>query len=47
MTMLANFSQEDHAQIEAFDQSAYNNPKAVSLREELRPLIHEQKPHGH
>ena len=39
--MLANLSQEDHAQIQSFYQAAYNSPKAVALREELRPLIRE------
>jgi hypothetical protein len=34
--------QDEHEQIEAFYQAAYNNPKAVALREELRPLIREQ-----
>jgi hypothetical protein len=47
MTMLANLSQEDRAQIEAFYQAAYNNPKAVALREEFRPLIREQMQQAH
>ncbi len=45
--MVANLSQEQHDEIEAFYQAAYNNPKAVALREELRPLIREQLQAAH
>jgi L-amino acid N-acyltransferase YncA len=45
--MLANLSQEDHAQIESFYQAAYANSKAVALREEFRPLIREQMQQAH
>jgi hypothetical protein len=45
--MLANLSPEDHSQIESFYQAAYNSPKAVALREELRPLIREHLQQAH
>jgi hypothetical protein len=45
--MLANLPQDDHEQIEAFYQAAYNSLKAVALREELRPLIREQLQAAH
>jgi sugar phosphate isomerase/epimerase len=45
--MLANLSPEQREEIGAFYQAALNNPKAVALREEFRPLIREQMQQAH
>jgi hypothetical protein len=45
--MLATLSQEQREEIGAFYQAAFNNPKAVALREEFRPLIREQMQQAH
>jgi hypothetical protein len=45
--MLANLSQEQREELGAFYQAAYNNPRAVALREEFRPLIREQMQQAH
>jgi hypothetical protein len=45
--MSANLSQENREGLGAFYQAAYNNPKAVALREEYRPLIREHMQQAH